>query len=124
MYKEHRNIKCNLIFSISDALEGFDKPIPSSKPKPEEIKPTEVAQADMGWSEEFMKQAATEFEKNIRMMMAESASSGEDTDFSENLLRVSQEAASKVFETQSGDGGASFAETLRSLAESAESLQV
>jgi len=71
-----------------------------------------------------MKQAATEFEKNIRMMMAESATSADDADFSENLLRVSQEAASKVFESQSVDGGASFAETLRSLAESAESLQV
>ena len=108
---------------ILDALEDFDKPIPSSKlKKAEEVKPTEVAQAD--WSEEFMKQAATEFEKNIRMMMAESATSADDADFSENLLRVSQEAASKVFESQSVDGGASFAETLRSLAESAESLQV
>lgn len=105
-------------------MEDFDKPIPTAKSKPEEVKPEEAAQTDMGWSEEFMKQAATEFEKNIRLMMAESAASGDDSDFTESLLKVSQEAASKVFETQSGDGGASFAETLRSLAESAESLQV
>ena len=52
---------------ILDALEDFDKPIPSSKlKKAEEVKPTEVAQAD--WSEEFMKQAATEFEKNISLL--------------------------------------------------------
>ena len=77
------------------------------------------------WSEEFMQQASVEFERNIRMMMAESASTGEDTDLSESLFKVSQEAAAKVFENQPDQAfGASFADTLRYLAEGTESLQV
>ena len=70
-----------------------------------------------------MKQASADFEKNIRMMMAQNG--GEGAEFSENLFKVSQEAAAKVFENQSDDAfGASFAETLRFLAEGTESLQV
>lgn len=106
----------------TEALEGFDKPINSSKVK-EEKGTTKVPEKDVIWSEEFIKQASVEFEKSIRMMMAESGASGNDTDFAENLIKASQEAASKVFENQQ-DHGASFAETLRNLAESTESLQV
>ena len=106
-----------------DALEGFDKPAVASKPK-EEVKAETAANNPMNldWSEEFMQQASQDFEKSIRSMMAESGS-GENSEFAESIIRASQEAASKVFEGQT-DTGVSFADTLRSLAEGAESLQV
>lgn len=75
------------------------------------------------WSEEFIQEASLEFEKNIRLMMAESGGATGDSEFAESLLKVSQEAAAKVFERQP-DQGASFADTLRYLAEGTESLQV
>lgn len=106
-----------------DALEGFDKPVQSTKPK-EDPKPAEASSADVVWSEEFLQQASAEFEKNIRLMMAETGgAAGDDTGFAENLLKVSQEAAAKVFESHP-EQGASFAETLKYLAEGTESLQV
>lgn len=107
---------------LDDALEGFDKPIVTSKPN-DEVK-AETVKSDpinLDWSEEFMQQASQEFEKSIRSMMAESGSEV-NSEFTESLIRASQEAASKVFEEQN-DAGVSFAETLRSLAEGAESLQ-
>jgi len=109
-------------------LEGFDKPIQPSKPK-ENVKSVttetpSAASADVMWSQEFMQQASAEFERNMRLMMADAgAAGGEDSDFAENLLKVSQEAASKVFENHP-EQGASFADTLRYLAEGTESLQV
>jgi len=107
---------------LDDALEGFDKPAVASKPK-EEVKAETAANNPMNldWSEEFMQQASQDFEKSIRSMMAESGS-GENSEFAESIIRASQEAASKVFEGQT-DTGVSFADTLRSLAEGAESLQ-
>jgi hypothetical protein len=96
--------------------------VPKSKDdvKAEAAAPT----SDVVWSEEFIQEASLEFEKNIRLMMAETASGGSgDTEFAESLLKVSQEAAAKVFERQP-DQGASFADTLRYLAEGTESLQV
>ena len=80
---------------LTDALEGFDKPIQPSKPKEEEVK-QEASASDVVWSEEFLQQASVEFEKNIRLMMAETGNAGDDAGFAENLLKVSQEAASKV----------------------------
>jgi len=106
---------------LDDALEGFDKPIVPSKPNVEKIQRPDEDPTDVAWSEEFMLQASQEFEKNIRTMMTESRLGG-DSDFTESLMKVSQEAASKVFENQS-DKGVSFADTLRSLAEGTESLQ-
>ena len=108
--------------AATDALEGFDKPIVPSKPNVEKIQRPDEDPTDVAWSEEFMLQASQEFEKNIRTMMTESGLGG-DSDFTESLMKVSQEAASKVFENQS-DNGVSFADTLRSLAEGTESLQV
>lgn len=78
---------------------------------------------DIVWSEEFIHEASKEFENSIRQMMAETSGSSGDSDFAESLLKVSQEAAAKVFERQP-DQGASFADTLRYLAEGTESLQV
>ncbi|XP_046447097.1 peroxisomal biogenesis factor 19-like [Daphnia pulex] len=111
---------------LDDALEGFDKPlqVPKTKDnvKAEAAAPTDQV-SDVVWSEEFIQEASLEFEKNIRLMMAETApgASG-DSGFAESLLKVSQEAAAKVFERQP-DQGASFADTLRYLAEGTESLQ-
>lgn len=110
-----------------DAFEGFEKPVQISKTK-EKVASSEAAgskDSDIVWSEEFIQEASMEFEKNIRLMMAETAgtSGNTDTNFAESLLKVSQEAAAKVFERQP-DQGASFAETLRYLAEGTESLQV
>lgn len=113
-----------VLIVFTDALEGFDKPIPS-KPK-EDAKPDAAAatkETDIVWSEEFIQEASLEFEKNIRLMMAESGGASGDSEFAESLLKVSQEAAAKVFERQP-DQGASFADTLRYLAEGTESLQV
>lgn len=110
-----------------DALEGFDKPLETSKPAKEEAKGNPEAAPpsaqELIWSEEFMQQASIEFERNIRMMMAEAGAEGGDPDFAENLLKVSQEAASKVFESHP-EQGAAFADTLRFLAEGTESLSV
>ncbi len=111
-------------------MEGFDRPVvPQAQPAAAAAKAAEAGKSVEGdgkevvWSEEFMKQASADFEKNIRMMMAQNG--GEGAEFSENLFKVSQEAAAKVFENQSDDAfGASFAETLRFLAEGTESLQV
>lgn len=111
-----------LTYPFTEALEGFDKPVSTPKAK-EEKKECMEPENDVIWSEEFIKQASVEFEKSIKMMMAESGASGNDSEFAENLIKASQEAANKVFENQP-DHGASFAETLRHLAENTESLQV
>lgn len=113
------------MFSFTEALEGFDKPVSTPATKEEKASPSKATglEKDVIWSEEFMKQASVEFEKSIRMMMVESGASGNDAEFAENLIKASQEAAAKVFESQQDNGG-SFAETLRHLAESTESLQV
>jgi predicted nucleic acid-binding protein len=111
---------------VKDALEGFDKPlqVPKSKDVKTEAAAPTAQSSDVVWSEEFIQEASLEFEKNIRLMMAETASgSSGDSEFAESLLKVSQEAAAKVFERQP-DQGASFADTLRYLAEGTESLQV
>lgn len=104
-------------------MEGFENPISVSKAN--DVKPESKAskQTDAVWSEEFIQEASLEFEKNIRLMMAETEGTSGDSDFAESLLKVSQEAAAKVFERQP-DQGASFADTLRYLAEGTESLQV
>nr|CAH0113324.1 unnamed protein product [Daphnia galeata] len=82
-------------------LEGFDKPalqVPKSK---DDVKAEAAA-------------------PKIR---CETASGGSgDTEFAESLLKVSQEAAAKVFERQTRSGSI-FADTLRYLAEGTESLQ-
>ena len=103
-----------------DALGGFDNPKVGVAQKQEATDETKVN--DTVWSEEFMQQASAEFERNIRLMMGESGS--DIGDFSESLLKVSQEAAAKVFENQADSFGASFADTLKYLAEGTESLQV
>lgn len=93
-------------------------------PKSKDETTPEAPVEEVVWSEEFIQEASLEFEKNIRMMMAETASgTGCDSQFAESLLKVSQEAAAKVFERQP-DQGTSFADTLRHLAEGTESLQV
>ncbi|KZS08519.1 Peroxin 19 [Daphnia magna] len=111
---------------LDDALEEFDKPlqVPKLKDDTKSETPAPAEQvAEVVWSEEFIQEASLEFEKNIRLMMAETASgNGGDSQFAESLLKVSQEAAAKVFERQP-DQGASFADTLRHLAEGTESLQ-
>ena len=110
-----------MIYNIqTDALEGFDKPLVSSKGK-NDVAP-EMKTDEVVWSEEFMQQASREFERSIRSMLEESTS-GENSEFAESLLKVSQEAAARVFENQA-DQGVSFADTLRHLAEGTESLQV
>lgn len=106
-------------------MEGFDKPIELIKSNVEVKSDATLPskETDVVWSEEFIQEASMEFEKNIRLMMAETAGATGDAEFAESLLKVSQEAAAKVFERQP-DQGASFADTLRYLAEGTESLQV
>ncbi len=115
----------NIWIHSTDALEGFDKPIQVNTKSKEETKPEAATpkDSDVVWSEEFINEASKEFENSIRQMMAETGGASGDSDFAESLLKVSQDAAAKVFQRQP-DQGASFADTLRYLAEGTESLQV
>ena len=111
-------------------MEGFSKPVvaesATAASSEEEASDNPATKTnEMIWSEEFMMQASAEFEKNLRLMMADNTKSGGDTELSETLFKASQEAAAKVFEGQQDQAfGTSFADTLRFLAEGTESLQV
>lgn len=115
--------------TISGALEDFSKPKPDEKPppKPESEAPAPVAEE---WSEDFLAQAAAQFETNFANLL-----SGGDpnVDVSPELiqrkLQQMAEAAQKVLQnptdipTESVDFGSSISQAIQGLNQGAEGLQ-
>lgn len=119
---------------LTSALDDFDKPLPS-KPIISEKQPDESTQVledgvEGAWSEEFIKQAAAQFEENMQSLLTQSGinldgSEGVSPDqLGANFQKIA-EAAAKVMSEDSGDAdfSAAISQTLKNLSEGAENLQ-
>ncbi|XP_066991160.2 peroxisomal biogenesis factor 19 [Anabrus simplex] len=120
---------------LNSALDDFDKP-PPHRPAPVQKSGSEsdVLNAPGGldgeWTEEFIKQAAAQFEQNMQSLLSQSGLNLEGAEgvspdqLGANFQKIA-EAAAKAISEDSGDAdfSAAITQTLKNLSEGAENLQ-
>ncbi|KDR12308.1 peroxisomal biogenesis factor 19 [Zootermopsis nevadensis] len=128
---------------LNSALDDFDKPLPS-KPADGTTEKTisggtndnsEIADddelLDTKWTDEFIKQAAIQFEQNVQSLLTQSSDSSDTLtpeQLGANFQKIAEATAKVITDEGSSDGdGSEFAaaisQTLRNLSEGTENLQ-
>ncbi|KAJ4443310.1 peroxisomal biogenesis factor 19 [Periplaneta americana] len=120
---------------LNSALDDFGKPLPSkSAPSTVEQADNTTENLDDGlmdaqWTEEFIKQAAAQFEQNMQALLAQSGNSSDSISpdqLGANFQKMA-EAAAKAMADEAGGGDSEFAaaisQTLKNLSEGTENIQ-
>ncbi|KAK4877800.1 hypothetical protein RN001_010306 [Aquatica leii] len=112
---------------LADLLDSALKDFTKDEEKTTE-ESQETNQVETDWSEEFIKQAADQFETNMMNLLRESSATDVSPDqVQQTFQRMAAAAAAAVSNTSEGcsdaDFSASIADALRGLAEDAENLQ-
>ncbi|XP_046382487.1 peroxisomal biogenesis factor 19 [Ischnura elegans] len=111
---------------LESALEDFDAPSKSSEVKPTESK-SDAPQGDVDplgsmWTEEFIKQATSQFEQSLQSILTTGANGGEE--MGDTLQKIAQAAAKAASEESTEqDFSAAIAQTLKNLSEGSHNLQ-
>ncbi|KAG8238701.1 hypothetical protein J437_LFUL018391 [Ladona fulva] len=116
---------------LDSALEDFDTPSKSAevRPKPAEDKQNVPKSDDESlgsmWTEEFIKQATSQFEQNLQSILSSGSLEGaRSDDVGETLQKIAQAAAKAVSEdSEEGEFSATIAQTLKNLSEGTTNLQ-
>lgn len=120
---------------LNSALDDFGKPppiTPAASTAEQSVNSTENLDdglMDAQWTEEFIKQAATQFEQNMQALLAQSGNSSDSISpdqLGANFQKMA-EAAAKAMADEAGGGDSEFAaaisQTLKNLSEGTENLQ-
>lgn len=116
---------------LSSALNDFDKLPPSRTVDNTSCSDTSTKSetVDAKWSEEFIKQAAVQFEQNMQALLSQSGNSSDivtPDHLGANFQKIAEAAAKAITDepgASDGEFASAISQTLKNLSEGAENLQ-